>query len=133
MEETNTVTEKDLDAILDSHNVNRPHANHLISDKVIDPKSAYFGQKGESYMLYLGGGAEQWYFKPKGNDDFIRVKWFVLESNVAEGEYGQAKYIGMNPSIQGKVGVLTYTNKKWVFNFEDEKYNLNSPESVEIL
>lgn len=134
MEATNTVTEQDLDAILEEVAQPKAHANHLIADRVIDPKSAYFGQKGESYMIYdASTGTEQWYFKPKGSDDFVRVKWYVLDSNVAEGDYGKAEYIGINASIRGKVGVLTYTSKKWVFNFEDEKYNLNSPESVRIL
>lgn len=104
--------------------------NHLITDKVIFPKSAYFGQKGESYYLKNG---DQWYFKPKGGEDFIRVKWYFLDSNVSDGSYGKARYIGLNASIYGKVGELTYTNRQWLFLYDNEKYTLNTPDSVEII
>lgn len=128
----NAITESELDAILgkDSHS-HIYHANHLIADKVIFPKSAYFGKKGESYMT-MTNGVEQWNIKIKGTEDFIRVKWYVLESNVSDGSYGSAKYIGLNPSIYGKVGELSYKAKKWVFTFDGEDYNLNSPDSVEL-
>lgn len=106
------------------------HANHLIADKNIDPKSPNFGKKGESYYLKNGN---QWYIRYKGSDEFTRVQWWQLDSNVGEGEYGQAKYIGLNASIYGKVGVLSYTNRKWVFSYDGEKYNLNNPASVELI
>lgn len=147
----NTVTEAEIDALLGEDKVHtKYHANHLITDKVVDPKSPNFGKKGNSYYLKNG---DQWYFQPKmkvpeyaivdgeevetgkmiDNEEFFRVQWWQLESNVGEGNYGKATYKGLNASIKGKVGELNYTNKKWVFIFEDEKYNLVSPESVDIV
>lgn len=132
MEKVNTINETELDELLGETHTSVYHANHLISDKIIDPKSPNFKKKGESYFITCKG-IEQWYFKPKGEEDFIRVKWYQLESNVGEGDYGKAKYVGLNASIYGKVGQLTYTSKKWIFHFDGEKYPLVSPESVEIL
>jgi hypothetical protein len=126
----NTVTEAEIDALLGETHKTVYHANHLIADKNIDPKSPNFGKKGESYYLKNGN---QWYIRYKGNEDFTRVQWWQLDSNVAEGSYGQARYVGLNSSIYGKIGELSYTNRKWVFNFDGEKYNLNSPASVEVL
>ncbi len=131
MENINTITEAELDAFLgESQHTSTYHANHLLADRVIDPKSPNFGKKGESYYLKNG---DQWYFKPKGGEDFIRVRWWQLESGVIEGSYGEARYKGINPTINGKIGILMYTNKKWFFHFKDEKYQLVSPESVIIL
>lgn len=127
----NAVTESEIDELLgEVKHTSTYHANHLIADKVIDPRSPNFGKKGESYYLKNG---DQWYFKPKGGSDFIRVKWYQLDSNVSDGSYGEARYKGLNPSINGKVGELTYTNKKWLFHYGEEKYQLVSPESVVIL
>jgi hypothetical protein len=129
----NAITEAEIDALLgETKHTSTYHANHLITDKIIDPKSPNFGKKGESYML-MTNGAEQWYFKPKGEEDFIRVKWYQLDSNVSDGTYGEARYKGMNPSINGKIGELFYTGKKWMFHFEDEKYQLVNPDSVIML
>lgn len=133
--------EQQIDAILnETVPTNKPHANHLIADKVIYPKSAHFGQKGSSYMLY-NGGEENWYFLPKGEkperDNFIRVKWYFLDSNVSEGSYGKAKYVGINPTIRDVVGTLSYTNKKWNFVVDtdegEEKYTLVNPDSVRLI
>ena len=129
MENVNKVTEAEIDALLGETPKTVYHANHLIADKIIDPKSPNFGKKGESYYLKNG---DQWYFKPKGGEDFIRVKWYQLDSNVGEGNYGQAKYIGINAAIYGKTGELSYTNRKWVLTIDGEKYMLNSPASVEV-
>jgi hypothetical protein len=108
------------------------HANHMLSDKNIDPKSPNFKRKGESYML-MTEGEEQWYIKYKGDEDFTRVKWWQLDSNVSEGSYGSFVYRGINASIRDVVGELFYTNKKWIFVYEDEKYPLNNPESGKLL
>lgn len=127
----NTITEAELDAFLGE--THRPiyHANHLISDKNIDPKSPNFGKKGESYFIKGGGG--QWYIKYAGALDFTRVQWWQLESNVSDGEYGKATYKGINASILGKVGELSYVGKQWIFAVGDEKYKLNNPASVELM
>lgn len=127
--ENNIVTEAEIDALFDTPTFVY-HANHLLADKNIDPKSRNFGKKGESYYLKNG---DQWYIKYKGESEFTRVQWWQLDSNVSESNYGKAKYIGMNASILGKVGELSYTNRKWVFSFDGEKYNLNSPASVELV
>lgn len=129
-ETNNTVTEAEIDAFLGETHKNVYHANHLINDKNVDPKSPNFGKKGESYFLKNGN---QWYIKYKGETDFVRVQWWQLDSNVAEDNYGKFKYIGINPSIYGKVGELSYSGKKWVFTFEDEKYNLVNPSSVQMV
>lgn len=127
----NAVTEAEIDALLgESKHTSTYHANHLLADKVIDPKSPNFGKKGESHYLKNG---DQWYFKPKGGSDFIRMKWHQLESNVSDGSYGEARYKGLNPSIQGKIGELSYVGKRWMFVCEDEKYQLVNPDSVVIL
>jgi hypothetical protein len=126
------LTDAELASIEDTHNIY--HANHLIADKNIDPKSPNFNKKGESYFVKDSQGGEgQWYIKYKGDDDFTRVKFWQLESNVSEGSYGEARYKGLNASIFGKIGELSYTNRKWVFHYDGEKYNLNNPESVTIL
>src|SRR6185369_3439718 len=148
----NTVTENELDNIIGKeHHKSVYHANHLINDKIVDKSSFLFGKKGESYYLKNGN---QWYFKPKmkvkeyaknsegvevetgkmvDNKEFFRVKWYQLDSSVGEGDYGRAKYVGINGSIYGKVGKLLYRSKKWIFEFDGEVYKLNSPESVPLL
>ena len=126
-----TVTEEELDNIIGEPEI-KSH-NHQIADKIIHPTSLHYGKKGESYMLYLGGGEEQWYFIPKDDTEPIRVKWWALDSNVAEGDYGKARYIGFNASIKDKIGTLIYNNKKWCFLYDEVKYKLVNPESVEIL
>jgi hypothetical protein len=134
MEKNNKLTAaeiNELDEFAGEHK-NLYHANHEIADKVIDPKSPNFGKKGSSFML-MTGGVEQWYFKPKGGEDFFRVQWWQLDSNVGEGSYGQARYKGLNSHIFGKVGELFYTSKKWVFHFDGEKFNLNNPDSVTLI
>lgn len=125
----NTVTEKELDAILNDPHKKVYHANHLLTDKNIDPKSPNFGKKGESHFLKNG---DQWYIKYTGDEDFTRVKWWQLDSNVSEGSFGNVIYSGINASIRGVEGELFYTNRQWVFHFDGEKYNLNNPESVEV-
>ena len=50
----NTVTEAELDAFLGETHKAVYHANHMISDKNIDPKSPNFGKKGESFYLKNG-------------------------------------------------------------------------------
>jgi hypothetical protein len=131
MENVNTVTEAELDELLGETKVHaKYHANHLIADKIIDPKSPNFGKKGESHYLKNG---DQYYFKPKGGSDFIRVKWWQLESCVSDESYGEARYKGLNPAIQGKVGELVYTAKTWMFYYNGEKYKLNNPDSVVLL
>lgn len=106
--------------------------NNMIQDKIIFPKSLHFGKKGESYFI-TSKGVEQYYFIPKGETEPIRVKWYFLDSWVSDGAYGSAKYIGLNPTIYGKIGTLAYVGKQWIFTCEGEKYPLNSPESVEML
>lgn len=125
----NTVTEAEIDELLGETPKSIYHANHLLADKNIDPKSPNFNKKGESYMI-MSQNVEQWYIRYKGETDFTRVQWWQLDSNVSEGSYGQAKYIGINGSILGKVGELSYTNRKWIFAFGDEKYVLKNPTSV---
>lgn len=157
--------EKQFDAIIGTEHTNNVyHANHLIKDKIVDKKSHLFGKKGESFYLKNGN---QYYFKPKmkvaefvevkdengnvtevetgnlvENKEFFRVKWYQLDSIVGEGDYGKARYIGINASIFGKIGKLTFTNKKWIFHLDyvgtngeilTDKYPLNNPESVELL
>jgi hypothetical protein len=124
-----TITETELDAFLGETPKPTYHANHYIADKNIDPKSPNFGKKGESYFLKNGN---QWYIKYKGTDEFTRVQWWQLESNVADGSYGEAVYKGMNASIFGKTGELSY-NKRWFFTVDGEKYNILNPTSVEML
>ena len=128
----NAVTEAEIDALLGEPHKSIYHANHLLADKNIDPKSPNFNKKGESYMV-MSQNVEQWYIRYKGETDFTRVQWWQLDSNVSEGSYGQAKYVGINSSIFGKVGELNYTNRKWIFAFGDEKYVLTNPKSVELL
>jgi hypothetical protein len=125
------ITENDLDLILDGEKTHAPkyHANHLISDKNIDPKSPNFGKKGESRYLKNG---DQYYIKYKGDEDFTRCKWWQLDSVVSEGSYGVCLYKGINASIRGKEGELFYTNKRWVFVYDGEKYPLVNPESTNI-
>lgn len=123
----NTLTADELAAIEEIGQSNIYHANHLLTDKVIDPKSPNFGKKGESFYLKNGN---QWYFKPKGGDRWIRMKWWQLETNVSDESYGRAKYIGINPAIYGKVGELAYSGKKWVFTYNGSDYYILNPDSV---
>ncbi len=146
-----TAAEKnELDEFAGEHKKAAYHANHMITDKVIDPKSPLFGKKGESFYMKSG---DQYYFKPKmkvpeyievegeevktgkmvDNTEFFRMQWWQLESNILDGSFGLARYKGINGSIFGKEGELFYTAKKWVFHFDGEKYPLNNPESVTLL
>lgn len=131
MKNTNTfITEAELDAILGIEK--RESVNHLISDRVVEKTSPLYGQKGESYMIFHRG-VEQWYFKPKGESQFQKVEWYMLDSSVGEGDYGDVVYNGINASVRGKKGKLTYTSKKWYFHYNGEKYKLVNPSSVQFV
>lgn len=130
MNNTITITEAELDALIGIEA--RATANHLIADKIVEKTSPLYGTKGESYMIFHRGN-EQWYFRAKGDKAFQKVDWYMLDSSVGEGDYGKVRYNGINASIKGKVGTLTYTSKKWYFHYDGEKYKLINPSSVEFV
>ena len=130
MNNTDTIRESELDAIL-GIDAKEP-INNLISDKIVEKRSEMYGTKGESYMV-MSKGVEQWYFRAKGASNFIPVEWYLLDSCVGEGDYGDVRYKGINASIRGKLGKLTYTSKKWYFHYDGEKYKLINPSSVEFI
>lgn len=128
----NIVTEAELDKIIAECEPVKGNngRSSMIADKNIDPTSHNYGRKGESFYLKNG---DQWYIKYRGDDDFTRIKWWALESNVCEADYGKAIYKGINASIRGREGRLAYISKKWIFILGEDKYILNNPESVSLV